>query len=131
MKPIGLILFILLLLPIYAIPWVGGLGTAVSAMEHVDAAIDDRAVDGELVDDVSLVAMATWVAEAVCYALLFAVCLIFARGARWIAGLIVFAAAFDLLPLLDFIPLIPTVMFIIAFVFMAKAQPPDPQASHA
>lgn len=90
MKVVGLILFILLLVPIYVLPWVPGFG---------------------------------WTAEAICYVLLLVTTLIFAKGARWTAALIAFAAAFDLLPILDFIPFVPTVMFIIAFVFMAKAQP--------
>ena len=94
MKAVGLFLFILLLVPIYVLPWV------------------------------SIVASGFfWGAEATCYVLLLVTSLIFAKGARWTAALIAFAAAFDLLPILDFIPFVPTVMFIIAFVFMAKAQP--------
>ena len=131
MKVIGMILFILLLVPIYALPWISGLGSAVAAMEAVDAAVDERAVDQDLVDSTTTIVTGIWVAEAICYVLLLAVPLIFAKGARWTAALIAFAAAFDLLPILDFIPLVPTVMFIVAFVFMAKARPPQSGTSGA
>ena len=49
--------------------------------------------------------------------------MIFAKGVRWTAFLVAFAAGFDLLPVLDLVPLVPTIMFIIAFVFMVKAPP--------
>ena len=131
MKVIGMILFILLLIPIYTLPWISGLGRAVAAMELVDAAVDERAMDQDLVDSTTTFATGIWVAEAICYVLLLAVPLTFVRGARWTAALIAFAAGFDLLPILDFIPLVPTVMFIVAFVFMAKARPPQSGTSGA
>ena len=124
MKVIGLILFVLLLVPIYALPWVAGLGGAVAAMEAVDAAFDAREMDQDLVESTTTVVTGIWIAEAICYVLLLATPLIFAKGARWTAALIAFAAVFDLVPILDWVPLVPTVMFIIAFVFMAKAQAP-------
>ena len=131
MKVIGMILFVLLLVPIYALPWVAGLGSAVAAMEAVDAAVDAREVDQNLVDSTTTWVTGIWIAEALCYVLLLATTLIFARDARWIAALIAFAAAFDLLPILDIVPLVPTVMFIVAFVFMAKAQAPESRATQA
>lgn len=131
MKIVGIVLFILLLVPIYVLPWVAGLGTAVAAMEAADAAVDAREIDQELVDSTTTVVTGIWVTEAICYALLLATPLIFARGARWTAALIAFAAAFDLLPFLDFVPLVPTVMFVVAFVFMAKARPPESGGTQA
>ena len=124
MKAIAIVLFLLLLLPIYALPWLQGLADTVSVTETIDAAIDDREADQELIESTSAWATGTWIAEAVCYAVLMLSLLIFARGARWVVALILFAATFDLVPVLDLVPLVPTVMFIIAFVFVAKAERP-------
>ena len=129
MKVVGVILFILLLVPIYVLPWVSVGSSAVAAMAATDAPIgevDEQAAFHDIVDF-----MKFWIAEGICYVLLLAVTLVFARGARWTAALIAFAAAFDLLPILDFIPFVPTVMFILAFVFMAKARPPHSGMSGA
>ena len=128
MKAIGLILFVLLLLPIYALPWVSGLGSVVAAMDALDVAANPHAMEEDLVglfDSRATVVAKIWIAEAICYVLLLATPLVFAKGARWTAALIAFAAVFDLVPILDFVPLVPTVMFVIAFVFMAKAQVPE------
>ena len=88
MKVVGLIAYVILLVPIYGLPWLG-----------------------------------FWLAEAICYALLAAIVLL-CSGARWTVALVALAAAFDLLPLLDLVPFVPTVLLVTAFVFMAKAPTP-------
>ena len=54
-----------------------------------------------------------WWTQAVCYRLLLLTPIVFVPPARWTAALVLFAAVFDLTPLLDFIPLVPTVMLMI------------------
>lgn len=120
MKAIGVTLFLLLLVPIYALPWIAGLfsfGTMVVAGAEGDSAD----VDGMLATLFG-VTVALWLIEAFCYAVLVGVTLIFAGGARWVAALVALAGLFDTMPVMDWIPFVPSALLITAFVVMAKAQ---------
>lgn len=105
MKFVGLHVFGFLLLPIYLLP------SLVSAW----AILSER--------DFVALAQPLAIAEhwrLACYAALFAVPLVFFKGARWTAALIAAAAATDLVSALS-VPFVPTILFIVAFVFMATS----------
>ena len=132
MKTIGILLTLALLVPIYVLPWVGGavqVDGFMGAMETPDPDLTESeyeaAIDaaGEDIGKSLMLAFKIWLAQAACYALLVATPLVFSSGARWTCALMAGAAVFDLMPVLDWIPFVPTVLILIAFVFMAKAQP--------
>lgn len=84
--------------------------------QRVGSFDDAFAVAEEAFDETGL---GFWVMETICYAILLVVVLVCAGKARWTAALVGFAAMFDLM--LDFVPLVPTILLVIAFFFFAKA----------
>lgn len=111
--PVFVISYLLAMLPTYVLPW---LGSNSSAMQGLAASTRDSG--GDAVNMLFLIHLAC---------LIFMVVITWIKGKSndrgWIAIFPVVAAVFDMLPGLSLIPLIPTIMHVLAIIFGARGQP--------
>ena len=111
------LLYLMFLVPTYALPYAGSNAymTVLSGLEAVRES-------GPLPDEAAEmfgVAAGAFLAHLSCLLALFLLVLALVPG-KWIAVLPVTAATFDMVPFLNWIPLVPTAMHLLALVLGAK-----------
>ena len=136
MKVIVLVLYPLIMVPIYVAPIIFGIGTAIDAIDAADIGDDPNQVSDQVVDQVAgqvagqfeeglAFGSTMWMFEAGCYLALGIVVAIFATEVRWVTALVFGAAVFDLAPMLNQIPLVPTIALVVGYIMIARAKKPQ------
>ena len=111
--PAFVISYLLAMLPTYLLPYFGSNSAAIQGIGTVT-----RDQGGDLVGTLFFIHIG-------CLAFLIAITWIKGKASNrgWIAVFPVVAAFFDMLPGLSLIPLVPTLMHVLAIIFAARGQP--------
>lgn len=112
------LLYLVLLVPTYVLPYAGSNAyvTIISGLE----VIQETGLSPDEVAGMFGVAAGAFLTHLSCLLALFLLVLAMVPG-RWLAVLPVIAATFDMVPFLNWIPLVPTTMHLLALVLGAKS----------
>ncbi len=105
MRALSVLFFLGFLVPIYVLPWLPDNNVWLLALAPDDDDLAGSVASGRLV-------------LAACYCGATLAAYLAGKGARWTALLVVGAGLFDLV--LFFVPFVPTVLLLVAFIFIAK-----------